>query len=275
MRRPLDAELVRRGMAGSRTAARALIDDGRVLVAGAPAPKSARQVDPSEPVRVLDEPDRYVGRGARKLEAALERFELDPTGGRALDAGASTGGFTDVLLQRGAREVVALDVGNGQLHERLRADRRVCVMDRTNLRHVEPSALGPFDVVVADLSFISLTAVMGNLIGCCSSDGWLVVLVKPQFEADRREVSRGAGVVRDPEQWRVALQRVLDAATVHGAAAFGAIPSPVRGAEGNVEFLVHLAPVGAGGSTGAPRALVDAAVDAARELVAGDEQVAT
>ncbi len=260
-------------MAGSRTVARALIDEGRVLVAGAPAPKAARQVDPSEPLVVLGEPDRYVGRGARKLEAALDRFELDPNGRRALDAGASTGGFTDVLLQRGAAEVVALDVGRGQLHERLRADPRVRVMERTNLRHVDPASLGPFDVVVADLSFISLTVVMGTLIASCAPDGWLVLLVKPQFEAGRREVSRGAGIVRDPDQWRIVLERVLDAADDHGAAAQGVLPSPVPGAEGNVEFLVHLAPGSTGGPGRVPHELIAAAVDAGTELLADSRQV--
>jgi len=272
VRRRLDAELVRRGIAGSRTAARALIDEGRVLVAGAPAPKAARQVDPSEPVVVVGEPDQYVGRGARKLEAALDRFELDPCGRRALDAGASTGGFTDVLLQRGAAGVVALDVGHGQLHERLRADTRVRVMERTNLRHVDPASLGPFDIVVADLSFISLTVVMEQLVQCCAPDGWLVLLVKPQFEAGRREVSRGAGVVRDPEQWRAALKRVLEAASDRGAAAHGVIPSPVRGAEGNVEFLVHLEPARNGLPSPDVEQLIATAVDAGVGLVAAPDR---
>lgn len=242
MRRRLDAELVRRGLAESRTRARQLVDEGRVLVGGAPAVKAARQVDAGEAVVVLGDAPRYVGRGALKLEGALDRFELDPAGARALDAGASTGGFTDVLLQRGAREVVALDVGHGQLHERLRADPRVEVLERTNLRHVDPAALGAFDVVVADLSFISLTKVMSVLVDCCAPDAWMVLLVKPQFEAGRQEVSRGRGVVRDPVEWLGSVDRVARSAHELGAALVDVAVSPLRGADGNVEFVVHLVP---------------------------------
>lgn len=242
MRRRLDAELVRRGLADSRTRARELVEDGRVLVGGAPATKVTRQVDPGEAVLVRDDGPRYVGRGAQKLLGALEAFGLDPTGVRALDAGASTGGFTDALLQRGADSVVALDVGHGQLHERLRADPRVLVMERTNLRHVDPAELGPFDVVVADLSFISLTKVMDVLVACCSPTGWMVLLVKPQFEVGRREASRGRGVVRDPDEWAAAVLRVERSAEQAGAVAAGLAVSPLRGADGNVEFLLHLVP---------------------------------
>lgn len=266
MRRRLDAELVRRGMVGSRSAARALIDDGRVLVAGAPAPKAARQVAPGEPVVVLGEPDRYVGRGAYKLEAALDAFGLDPSGLRVLDAGASTGGFTDVLLQRGAQKVVALDVGHGQLHERLRGDERVVVMERTNVRHIDPNDLGPFDAVVADLSFISLTKVMEVLVACCAPGGWMVLLAKPQFEAGRREVSRGGGVVRDPEQWHLVLDAVLESAAENGAVARGVVPSPLPGADGNVEFLVHLERTTDAGAGAARAQLVIDAVSAGCEL---------
>lgn len=240
MRRRLDAELVRRGLADSRTQAQSYIEQGRVLVGGAPATKASRQVDAGESLVVRGDGPRFVGRGGEKLAGALEEFGLDPTGLHALDAGASTGGFTDALLQHGATSVVALDVGHGQLHERLRRDPRVRVLERTNLRHVEPDELGPFDAVVADLSFISLTKVMAVLVGCCAPDGWLVLLVKPQFEAGRQEVSRGRGVITDPGEWAGAVERVVDSARTEGAELSGLRVSPLRGADGNVEFLVHL-----------------------------------
>ena len=218
-----------------------------MLVAGAPATKCSRLVDPAEAILVRGDPPRFVGRGGRKLEAALDRFVLDPKGLRVLDAGASTGGFTDCLLQHGAARVVALDVGHGQLHERLRADARVDVVERTNLRLLEPGALGLFDAAVADLSFISLTAVMGTLVETVRTGGWLVLLVKPQFEVGRAAVARGRGVVNDPGLWRDALERVVASAESSGADLQDVIPSPIRGAEGNVEFLVHLVR-GLGGS---------------------------
>ena len=240
MRRRLDAELVRRGLAASRTQARAQIESGRVLVGGAPARKAARQVDSGEAVVIEGDPPRFVGRGGEKLAGALELFGLDPARCRALDAGASTGGFTDCLLQHGAAQVVALDVGHGQLHERIRREPRVVAMERTNLRHVDPEELGPFDVVVTDLSFISLTKVMAVLLGCCAPGGWLVLLVKPQFEAGRQEVSRGRGVITDPSEWRGALERVVSSAELLGGEVAGLGVSPLRGGDGNVEFLLHL-----------------------------------
>lgn len=269
MRRRLDAELVRRGMAGSRAAAHQLIDSGRVLVAGAPAGKAARQVAAGEPVVVVGAPERYVGRGAHKLLAALDHFGLDPVGRRVLDAGASTGGFTDVLLQHGADEVVALDVGHGQLHERLRADPRVVVLERTNLRHVDPAELGTFGAVVADLSFISLTMVMAQLVRSCSSDGWIVLLVKPQFEAGREAVARCGGVVRDPSIWRDAVERVLRSAGEHGGRPLGVMASPVPGAQGNIEFLLHLVP-----GRPAPTDSLDlaAAIDDGVRIAAGEDR---
>jgi 23S rRNA (cytidine1920-2'-O)/16S rRNA (cytidine1409-2'-O)-methyltransferase len=252
-RRRLDAELVRRNLAGSRQQAQELIAAGRVTVGGAPALKAARQVAPDEPLLVAGEPARFVSRGGEKLDAALERFDLGGAvvGGRALDAGASTGGFTDCLLQRGAAHVVAVDVGYGQLHERLRADPRVDARDRTNIREVDPADLGsPFDVVVADLSFISLRLVVDVLLAAATPTtadagrgpgrgGHLVLLVKPQFEAGRQVVSRGRGVVRDPEVWRSVLGDVIDTLRGRGAAIMDGMVSPLLGAEGNVEFLLH------------------------------------
>lgn len=240
-RRRLDAELVRRGLATSREHARQLVGSGSVLVAGAAAAKVDRLVAAGEPVVVLGPPPRFVSRGGEKLDAALDQRGLDPAGRRALDAGASTGGFTDCLLQRGAAQVVALDVGHGQLHPRLRADPRVVVLERTNVRSVGPGALGPpFDLVVADLSFISLTVVAGALVAQAAPGADLVVLVKPQFEAGRVEVSRGKGVIRDPATWLAALDRTVAAFDAAGAGAQGAMRSPITGGEGNVEFLVHL-----------------------------------
>ena len=227
----------------SREQAQAAIDAGAVVVSGAPAQKAARLVDPGEPIEVLGPPPRYVSRGGAKLEGALARFDIPVAGKRALDAGASTGGFTDCLLQHGAAEVVALDVGYGQLHERLRADSRVTVVERTNLRTVALDALGgvPFELITADLSFISLRAVAGPLVGTLAAPGAdVVVLVKPQFEAGREEASRGRGVIREPAVWSDVLAKVAGSLAEQGAAMMDAMVSPLLGADGNVEFLAHL-----------------------------------
>ncbi|CAN5247312.1 16S/23S rRNA (cytidine-2'-O)-methyltransferase TlyA [soil metagenome] len=241
MRRRLDTELVRRGLVSSRTRALAEIAAGRVTVAGAPATKAAHLVAAGQPIEVLGPPSRYVSRGGHKLDAALEHFRLDVTGARGLDAGASTGGFTDCLLQRGASGVVAIDVGYGQLHERLRGDPRVEVRERTDIRGLGPDDVGgALDVVVADLSFISLRAVLSPLLALAVPGSPVVTLVKPQFEAGRREASRGKGVVRDPLVWRRVLGEVVVAVEDLGARLVGATVSPITGAQGNVEFLVHL-----------------------------------
>ena len=269
MRRRLDAELVRRGLAPSREQARAAIDAGRVVVAGAPADKAARMVDAAEPVEVLGPPPRFESRGGDKLEAALDRFGVDVAGRRVLDAGASTGGFTDCLLQRGAASVTAVDVGRAQLHERLRADPRVTSLERTDIRSFRTTE--PFPVVVADLSFISLRTVAGALLGDNAASGAdVVVLVKPQFEAGRVEASKGKGVIRDPEVWARVLRDVASALAGHGAAMIGAMVSPLVGADGNVEFLFHLrahAPSPVGGIDLAP--VVEAAQASATKSAAG------
>jgi 23S rRNA (cytidine1920-2'-O)/16S rRNA (cytidine1409-2'-O)-methyltransferase len=206
--------------------------------------KAGRQVGADEAIVVQGEPPRFVSRGGEKLAAALDRFGVDPRGLRVLDAGASTGGFTDCVLQRGAAEVVAVDVGYGQLHERLRADPRVTVRDRTNVRHVEPGAFGGLvDLVVADLSFISLGLVLGALVGQCRPDGGaLVLLVKPQFEAGREAASRGRGIITDPGIWHDVLGGVVEGGRAHGAEVLGLMPSPITGSGGNVEFLLHARP---------------------------------
>jgi len=245
-RRRLDAELVRRGLVASRAEAQDAVDAGRVTVAGAPALKAARLVAPDEPVLVLGPPRRFVSRGGDKLDAALEAFALTVGGTRALDAGASTGGFTDCLLQRGARQVVAVDVGHGQLHPKLRHDDRVVVMERTNVRTLTPAAIGgPVDLVVADLSFISLRTVASALLGVCRPAADLVLLVKPQFEAGRAEAARARGVIRDDAVRARVRDEVGDVLVDGRATIMGWMESPLRGADGNVEYFVHaLAPPG-------------------------------
>ncbi|HEX4868300.1 MAG TPA: TlyA family RNA methyltransferase [Acidimicrobiales bacterium] len=266
VRRRLDAELVRRGLAPSRQQAQADIAAGRVTVGGAPADKPARLVAAGEPLVVHGPAPRFVGRGGEKLDAALERFAIDVSGQRALDVGASTGGFTDCLLQRGAATVVALDVGYGQLHERLRADPRVEVRERTNVRHVTPGDLGPpATVLVTDLSFISLRTVLPAMTALVAPGADLVLLVKPQFEAGREEVSRGRGIVTDPSTWRRVLDEVVAALAERGAAIMGAMVSPITGADGNVEFLLHAVAGAGSAAAGAPpdpviRAQLDAAL---------------
>lgn len=225
-------------------------------VAGAPAHKASRLVSPDESVAVSAPPPRFVGRGGEKLAGALERFAVDLTGQRVLDAGASTGGFTDCALQAGAAAVVAVDVGRGQLHHRLRSDPRVEVHERTNVRHCRPGDLGPLaDVVVADLSFISLRTVAEALFGLAVPAAELIWLVKPQFEAGRSEVSRTSGVISDPGVWRRVLLEVGAAIEGRGATIMELMASPIRGADGNVEFLLHARAPGAHGPAGVGRSL--------------------
>jgi 23S rRNA (cytidine1920-2'-O)/16S rRNA (cytidine1409-2'-O)-methyltransferase len=239
-RRRLDADLVRRGLAGSRGEAAELIDERRVLVNGAIAEKPSRQVSPGDQLVVAGPPPRFVGRGGLKLERALDEFGIDVRGRRALDAGASTGGFTDCLLQRGAEHVVAVDVGHGQLHERLRDDRRVTNLERTNIRHLDVATIGErVDLVVGDLSFISLRLVIDPLVAVCQPGAPMVLLVKPQFEAGRAEVSRGRGVVTDPAVWARVRDEVEAALVGAGCTVRGWTDSPITGADGNREFLVH------------------------------------
>jgi len=209
-------------------------------VGGAPADKPARLVAPGDAVVVAPADATWASRGGFKLDAALTRWEIVVDGRRCLDAGASTGGFTDVLLSRGAAEVWAVDVGRGQLLERLRRDPRVVARDRTNIRLCGPADLGGggFDVVVADLSFISLRTVAPMLAELAAPGADLVWLVKPQFEAGRDVVTAGRGVVRDVSVWRSALVGVGHALVSHGAAIMGVMTSPLRGADGNVEFLL-------------------------------------
>jgi len=241
----LDAELVRRGLARSREHARALVDAGQVRVAGMVATKAATGVDARTAVSVVEAADDYVSRGALKLAGALDALG-GPLGGpgiearRCLDAGASTGGFTDVLLRRGARAVVAVDVGYGQLAWRLRTDPRVEVHERTNVRTLTTDEIGgPVDLVVADLSFISLRLVLPAFDAVTRPDGELLVMVKPQFEVGRDAVGRG-GVVRDPALRADAVSSVAAAATALGWGGRGVVASPLPGPSGNVEYFLWL-----------------------------------
>ncbi len=239
VRRRLDAELVRRGLATDGASAADTIAAGRVTVGGAPASSPARLVDAGEPVSVAGEADAYVSRGGHKLAAALEAFGIDVSGRRALDAGASTGGFTDCLLGRGATHVVAVDVGRGLLHWSLRTDARVTVLDRTNVRDLTSDDVGAApEVLTVDLAFISLRSVAPALLGVAADGAEFVLLVKPQFEAGRSRVGEG-GVVRDPGTHREVLAEVISALDVAGLGVIGLTVSPLRGARGNVEFLAH------------------------------------
>jgi 23S rRNA (cytidine1920-2'-O)/16S rRNA (cytidine1409-2'-O)-methyltransferase len=240
VRRRLDAELVRRGLVDSRGTAVEVIAGGRVIVAGAAATSPSRRVAPGEPIKVQGPPRRYVSRGGDKLEAALAAFPIDPRGARALDAGASTGGFTDCLLQHGAASVVTVDVGRGQLAWSLRSDPRVEVHERTNVRSLEAEHIGGVvALAVADLSFISLLKVAPALARCTAPDAELVVLVKPQFEAGRAAVGKG-GIVRDPRVHREVVRCVAVGLSEASLPVVDVIASPLAGADGNREFLAYI-----------------------------------
>ena len=259
-RRRLDAELVRRGLAGTRAEAQEAVREGHVTVRGAPATKSTTLVGTDEALVVAGPARLFVSRGGEKLAAALDAFAIDPAGRGCLDAGASTGGFTDCLLQRGARHVVALDVGYGKLAWELRTDPRVTLMEKTNVRGLDPVLL-PYrpSLLTADVSFISLRLVVGPLIQAAESLADLVLLIKPQFEARRDDVERG-GVVRDPDAWRRAIEGVADGTRAAGAGNLGLIVSPVTGPAGNVEFVLHAQVAGEGVTLD-----VDGVIDAARK----------
>jgi len=243
VRARLDAELVRRGLARSREQAAELISAGRVAIAGQTASKPATQVSRDTPVTVADDSDDpgYASRGGHKLAGALAAFSgLEVAGQRCLDAGASTGGFTDVLLRAGAAHVVAVDVGYGQLAWSLRTDPRVTVLDRVNVRSLDPSLVAPPPrVVVADLSFISLTLVLPALVACAAPDADYALMVKPQFEVGKGRVGAG-GVVRDPADRADAVRAVCDAAADLGLGVCGVTASSLPGPAGNVEYFVWL-----------------------------------
>lgn len=223
----------------SRAAAQRAIADGRVRVGAVADPKASTLVAADEPVDLVEEDARFVGRGGVKLEHAIRAFDVPVEDRRCIDVGASTGGFTDCLLQHGAASVVAVDVGYGQLHDRLRSDERVEVVDRTNVRHADPAALGaPFDIVVADLSFISLGTVAPVLADLGSDTTDWIVLAKPQFELGKGRVGKG-GVVRDPGLHHEAVGSVVAGLDAAGIGARAVVASPITGAAGNREFLLH------------------------------------
>ncbi|HEX2057240.1 MAG TPA: TlyA family RNA methyltransferase [Actinomycetota bacterium] len=255
----LDAELVRRGLARSRAEAKSAIEQGQVVVRGVPASRATTLVSPADPITLAAPAARFVSRGGEKLDGALARLSVEVAGRRWLDAGASTGGFTDRLLQGGAAAVVAADVGYGQLDWSLRTDERVVVIERLNLRELTPDHL-PWrpEGVVADLSFISLRLVLPTLVNVATEDADFVVLVKPQFEVGRDAVGKG-GVVRDPGLWVESMRGVAGAARELGLGLAGAAPSPLPGPAGNREFFLHLT---AGPSLG-DDAIVAAADEAA------------
>jgi 23S rRNA (cytidine1920-2'-O)/16S rRNA (cytidine1409-2'-O)-methyltransferase len=238
----LDVRLVTDGLVASRERARALILAGRVRVSGEVVSKAGASVPEGSAVEIIEPDFPWVGRGGVKLAHALETFGIDVAGREALDIGASTGGFTDVLLQRGARRVVALDVGHGQLDWRLREDPRVVVLERRNARQLEPAWLpAPVGIVTIDVSFISLRLIMPVLPPVLAPGADIVALVKPQFEAGRHEVGKG-GLVTDPAVHDAVLARVTESAASCGLARVAMTPSPITGAAGNREFLVHFVP---------------------------------
>lgn len=252
MKLRLDALMVERGLVESRSKAQALVMAGSVRVDGQPASKPGMQVDARCAVEVVAALP-YASRGGYKLAHALDQFGLDPAGLTALDAGASTGGFTDVLLQRGARLVYAVDVGYGILEYRLRADARVVTLERTNIRYLEALPLAPggdvssrvplAECAVVDLAFISLKLVLPAIQRLIMPRAWVVVLIKPQFEAGPAQVGKG-GVVRDPAIHRSVIRQVLGAANELGLTACGLTRSPITGPAGNQEFLAWLQPGG-------------------------------
>ena len=239
-RERIDKLLVAKGLAQSRTKAQAMVMAGVVLVDNQRVEKPSDQFPPQSPIRIKDADNpaaKYVGRGGLKLESALREFHVDVTGLTCLDVGASTGGFTDCLLQHGAERVCAVDVGHNQIDWRLRQDRRVEVREGVNARYLQQHDFqSRFDLVVVDVSFISLTKILSALVPLMKHDGKLIALIKPQFEVGKGEVGSG-GIVKDPAQHQRVVQEVSEFARTIGLLAQHVIESPVRGAEGNVEFL--------------------------------------
>lgn len=236
---------MKKGLTASREKAAELIASGDVLVNNSVANKASRQIRSSDEIRIIIG-TRYVSRGGMKLEGALKSFGIDPFDMRVLDVGSSTGGFSDCLLQRGVKELYAVDVGTNQLHEKIRNNPRVAVFEQTNIRDfVDPKGIG-FELVVGDLSFVSVASLIPALLSLSKDKGQLVILVKPQFEVGHRDASKAKGVIKDPELWRYSLLKVAQAFQDHGAVILGLAASQIKGAEGNVEFFYHLR----NGSTG-------------------------
>ena len=240
IKKRLDVLLVEQGYADSRTKAQAIIMSGQVYVDGQKADKPGTSYEESVALEVRGASCPYVSRGGLKLEKALRDFGVDPTGFVCSDSGASTGGFTDCLLQQGAKKVFAIDVGYGQLDWKIRSDERVVVMERTNIRYVTPEQLGePLDLSVIDVSFISLKIVLPTIKTLLKPNGQVLCLIKPQFEAGREKVGK-KGVVREPETHKEVLDNFVALANELGFTILGLTFSPVKGPEGNIEFLGHL-----------------------------------
>jgi len=238
IKKRLDMVLVERGLAETRTKARALIMAGGVYVDGVKTDKAGALVKEGSGVTVRDTSLKYVSRGGLKLEAALKEFGIDPTGETAVDIGASTGGFTDCLLRSGAAKVYAIDVGYGQLDWKLRQDPRVVVREKLNARYIKPEDTGePADIVVIDVSFISLTMIIPPALALLKPGGVLLALIKPQFEVGKGEVGKG-GIVRDESKHREVVDKITEFVKSLGIGVLGVIPSPIEGAEGNKEFLL-------------------------------------
>jgi 23S rRNA (cytidine1920-2'-O)/16S rRNA (cytidine1409-2'-O)-methyltransferase len=238
----IDRVLVERGLVESRTRAQALILAGQVLVREQRVDKPGQLVEANAEIRIKRETPRYVSRGGQKLETALREFKIDPAGKNCLDVGASTGGFTDCLLQHGAARVWAIDVGHNQLVWSLRQDRRVVPLEGVNARNMKPDLFpARFDLAAIDVSFISLTMILPAVLPCLSAKADCIALIKPQFEVGKGEVGRG-GIVTDPAKHRLVLDKIKEAAMSIGFDAVGLIESPILGAEGNREFLMHLKP---------------------------------
>ena len=259
--------MVRRNMMASREAARKAIAAYQVIVNGSIADKAARTVLPGDAIELIGPPPKYVGRGGDKLEGALASFKIDPAETNCIDVGSSTGGFTDCLLQAGASRVVAVDVGRAQLHERLLNHPQVDVHEQTDIRSVDPEAIGaPFDIVVIDVSFIGLDQILDIVATLAGPNGTIIALVKPQFEAGKQEANKGKGVIKDPEIWRRVLHESIDAARRRGMHVGGVDVSPIKGGAGNVEFFLRIGGAMSAVDDDANDATVNTAVDRACAL---------
>lgn len=259
--------MLRRKLAPSREQAQRLVADRNVTVNGSLANKPARMVLAGDAIEVLGPPPKYVGRGGDKLEGALVAFQIDPTGKRCVDVGSSTGGFTDALLQGGAADVVAIDVGRAQLHNRLRRHPRVDVREQTDVRSVDPVEIGaPFDLVVIDVSFIGLDRILDVVSHLAGASGQIVALVKPQFEAGKQEASKGKGIITDPEIWRRVLNECVHACRRRGLLVAAADVSPIKGGAGNVEFFLWIGGADSGIADSVNESAINAAIERAYAL---------
>ena len=267
----LDVLLTERGLAESRAKAQAIIMSGAVFVAGQKADKAGQEFDAEAPIEVRGSTCPYVSRGGLKLEKALRNFGVDPTGYVCSDSGASTGGFTDCLLQQGASKVFAIDVGYGQLAWKIRNDPRVVVMERTNIRYVTPEDLGqPLDLSVIDVSFISLSLVLPVVKTLLKPMGQVLCLIKPQFEAGREKVGK-KGVVRDSSVHREVIEMIVEYVRTQSLGILGLDFSPIKGPEGNIEYLIYLDKSRSGMHEDEVQARVDTVVAQSHKILSGEK----